>query len=139
MNNTPEVFSAFDPAPHLFRDSRGSRGHHPLRAERPRQGRDGLQRACDVTQLHRQVVDGDRLARLAKHGALGHVLQLAHVAGPRVRENLLGRRRDLGQRESVRIARLLQVMLEKQQNIPSSGAERRNLDLNHIEAVVESL
>lgn len=55
----------------------------------------GLQWHIDTRPLkgHRQVIDADRLTPAQRHGPLDAVLELPHIAGPRVLHQQVGRRR----------------------------------------------
>src|SRR6266566_3190738 len=87
-----------------------------------------------------QVVQRDRVGDREREGALDRVLQLAHVAGPAVDAQALHR---LGgealRRHLVLAAEALEEVLDQQRDVLRPGAQRRQREVHHVEAVVEVL
>ncbi|MBP1637187.1 MAG: hypothetical protein H6Q10_3761 [Acidobacteria bacterium] len=90
--------------------------------------------------LDRQVVHLDRLGLPGHHQPLEHVLQLAHVPGPRVLEQ--GRQRLRGHRaRRVRplAAEVGEEVLDQRRDVLLALAQGRDVQVNDVQAVVEIL
>ena len=102
----------------------------------PRRRRGWGRRGCartpgGVAAGRPSCVDADRGAAVGQQrGALDHVLQLAHVAGPGVGAQCVAR----GARE-VRAAG--EEVLGERQHVVDALGERRQVHLDHVDAVVE--
>jgi hypothetical protein len=82
----------------------------------------------------RQILGADRHLARAHDQPLGHVLQLADVAGPLIpHQQLFGLGRELGLRQPMRLARALQVVAEQQEDVVAALAQGRNRDLNDVQ------
>ena len=98
----------------------------------------GLGRRGDGLHLGWQVFAADHPARAAAREPLGDITQLAHVARPVVglerRDRVVGRGR---QRHAVLHRELPQEVFEQWRDVVTPLAQRRNRDVDHVQAVVE--
>ncbi len=77
---------------------------------------------------------------MAHGNSLRHVFQLAHVAGPRVLEQLFRDRwRQRWRGDSLRAAVAIEVVREQQQDVVVAIAKRRNENLRDVQAVIQIL
>src|SRR5579862_9019423 len=114
----------------------------PLGPARERQGPVGLARSGDgpAAELRRQVGEV-HLAPRREHGEpSAEVHELAHVAGPVVGdepcEGVCGQRLRL---DAELVRGHGHVMTEQVRDVLGSGAQRRQLDADHVEAVIQIL
>ena len=102
---------------------------------------DGLAAALGTLEhrhAHRQLALGDELAVGQDARPLDHVAQLAHVAGPRRRaEQPLGARRQPDQRLLQPLGRIAHEGRREIRNVLAALAQRRQVHLDDVEAVVE--
>ena len=90
----------------------------------------GCRGAADKLQIRR--LDHRRLAQ--RHGAEDDVLQLPHIAGPRMRQQRRCRRRpDARPRPADLCTGALQKHLRQRQDVLGALAQRRHLQLQHVE------
>jgi hypothetical protein len=86
------------------------------------------------------VLHVDHVAVAQDDRALDRVLQLAHVARPAVLQQLVAR--PLGEALDARVVLLdepLEEVLGQQQRVAAAQAQRRHLDVDDVEAVVQVL
>jgi len=80
------------------------------------------------------------LATDPEHHAVRHVAQFTHVPAPGMGKQALHQLgRALGHRQVMALRGLLQEMLEQQRNVLAPLAQGRQLDHDHVEAVVQIL
>src|SRR5690242_2194508 len=87
------------------------------------------------TNARRQIVDSDHVTLVQRDRALDDVLQLAHIAGPRIRRQTLHRLliRPDGGCWTRRV--LAQEVRDQQVNVFASLSQRRQVQLNDVESI----
>ena len=93
----------------------------------------GLRVAAPLADRRRELLAVDRLVRIQDGQALDEILQLAHVAGPRVgRETIEGRLRERDRRPAVGFAAPHEIVDQRGQ-VVAALAQRRHDDRKHVE------
>src|SRR5262249_31689191 len=88
----------------------------------------------------RYVTDRDLIEGRERHRALDAVLQLAHVAGPRIRHQLLSSLRREARDPLVRArSDLVEKVAGEHEDITTATAQRRQVDLEHVDTEIEIL
>ena len=90
--------------------------------------------------FRRQILDADFAARRQHRHPPAQIHQLAHVAGPAVgAQPRLGIRRQHLRLDTELVRRHVHIVTEQRRNVLGPRAQRRQLDPDHVEAVIQVL